>query len=50
MFVSHQGGMEVDIAALKKGWLLVLINGSGQILLNFAFFFALGWAFFFGRC
>jgi CPA2 family monovalent cation:H+ antiporter-2 len=38
LFVLFMGGMEVDIAALKKAWKLVLINGMGQICLNLGSF------------
>ena len=46
LFVLFMGGMEVDLNALKRGWNLVLINGLGQILLNFGIFTGIGAALF----
>jgi Kef-type K+ transport system membrane component KefB len=46
LFVLFMGGMEVDLNALKKGWNLVLINGLGQITLNFGIFIGIGAALF----
>ena len=46
LFVLFMGGMEVDLNALKRGWNLVLINGLGQIMLNFGIFIGIGAALF----
>jgi CPA2 family monovalent cation:H+ antiporter-2 len=40
------GGMVVDVGVLKRHWNLVLINGLGQILLNWGLFIGLGAALF----
>ena len=42
LFVLFMGGMEVDMEAIKHDWKRVLINGLGQILLNFGLFTGLG--------
>ena len=46
LFVLFMGGMEVDLNALRNYWQLVLVNGLGQILLNFGVFTGIGAAFF----
>ena len=38
LFLLFMAGMEVDLKAVLKAWQLILVNGMGQIMMNFGVF------------
>jgi len=44
IFLLFLGGLEVDVAAIKAQYKLVLINGLGQIIITLALFCVIGFA------